>query len=366
MDKTEENMAKKEKKVEAKSEIKEERRIALHKKMEKDFGKGSIMGANEKAKYCDVIETGSIGLDMALGIGGLPRGRIVEMYGPESSGKTTLALEVIAKAHLNKDSLCAFIDIEHAIATDYAEKLGVDLDRLDISQPDWGEQALDITQAVIESGDYDVVVIDSVAAIVPKAELEGQSGSAVMASQARLMSQAMRKICASISRTNTIVIFINQLREKIGVMFGNPETTTGGNALKFYASIRLDIRRSLTVDNSVMQDGEKVGNQTTVTVKKNKLAPPFKKCEFNIKYGEGIYAEDELLRMATDYDIITKSGSYFYYNNVSIGQGKVEAISYLKDNPEIFAEIKEKIKQTYVPLTLSEEELEKVKTEDGN
>ncbi len=310
-------------------------------KIDKDFGKGSVMMMNERANtQIDVISTGSIGLDAALGIGGLPRGRIVEIYGPESSGKTTIATHVIAEAQ-KKGGMCAIIDAEHAFDSNYAQKLGVDVDNLLISQPDYGEQALEIADRLILSGALDVVVIDSVAALVPKGELEGEMGDSKMGLQARLMSQALRKLTATISKTNTICIFINQLREKIGVMFGNPETTTGGNALKFYASIRLDIRRI-----SQLKDGdEAVGNRARVKVVKNKVAPPFRQAEFDIIFGEGISKMGEIVDMGVELGILQKSGSWFSYDTNKLGQGRDAVKELLRDNPELNAEIEGKIRE---------------------
>jgi recombination protein RecA len=309
-------------------------------KIDKDFGKGSVMLMNEKADHqMEVISTGSIGLDVALGIGGLPRGRIVEIYGPESSGKTTIATHVIAEAQ-KKGGMCAIIDAEHAFDSNYAQKLGVDVDNLLISQPDYGEQALEIADRLILSGALDVVVIDSVAALVPKGELEGEMGDSKMGLHARLMSQALRKLTATISKTNTICIFINQLREKIGVMFGNPETTTGGNALKFYASVRLDIRRIAQI-----KDGEEaVGNRAKVKVVKNKVAPPFRSTEFDIIFGEGISKIGEILDMGVELGIVNKSGSWFSYDSNKLGQGRDAVKSLLHDNPELAAEIEGKIR----------------------
>ena len=317
-------------------------------KIDKDFGKGSVMMMNEKTNMeIDVISTGSIGLDMALGIGGLPKGRVVEIYGPESSGKTTLATHVIAEAQ-KKGGMCAFIDAEHAFDSVYAKKLGVDIDNLLISQPDYGEQALEIADRLILSGALDVVVIDSVAALVPKSELEGEMGDSKMGLQARLMSQALRKLTATIHKTNCCCIFINQLREKIGVMFGNPETTTGGNALKFYASVRLDIRRMTQI-----KDGdEAVGNHVKVKVVKNKVAPPFRQAEFDIIYGEGISKVGEIIDMGVELGIVQKSGSWFSYNNDKLGQGRESVKQLMLDNPEMATEIetniREKVKEMQV------------------
>src|SRR5687767_6078314 len=299
-------------------------------KIEKDYGKGSVMMMNEKGiNEMEVVSTGSIGLDAALGIGGLPRGRVVEIYGPESSGKTTIATHVIAEAQ-KKGGMCAFIDAEHAFDSAYAQKLGVDIDNLLISQPDYGEQALEIADRLILSGALDVVVIDSIAALVPKSELEGEMGDSKMGLHARLMSQALRKLTDTISKTNTICIFINQLREKIGVMFGNPETTTGGNALKFYASVRLDIRRT-----AQLKDGdEAIGNHVKVKVVKNKVAPPFRAAEFDIIFGEGISKNGEIIDMGTELNIIQKSGSWYSYNNDKLGQGRDAVKQLMVDNPE--------------------------------
>ncbi len=310
-------------------------------KIDKDFGKGSVMMMNEKTNIEQgVISTGSIGLDVALGIGGLPKGRVIEIYGPESSGKTTLAIHVIAEAQ-KKGGLCAFIDAEHAFDSAYAQKLGVDIDNLLISQPDYGEQALEIADRLILSGALDVVVIDSVAALVPKSELEGEMGDSKMGLHARLMSQALRKLTATISKTNSCCIFINQLREKIGVMFGNPETTTGGNALKFYASVRLDIRRMTQI-----KDGdEAVGNHIKVKVVKNKVAPPFRQAEFDIIYGEGISKVGEIIDMGVELGIVQKSGSWFSYNSDKMGQGREAVKQLLVDNPEMANEIEAKIRE---------------------
>ena len=310
-------------------------------KIDKDFGKGSVMMMSDKGvTEQEYISTGSIGLDVALGIGGLPKGRVVEIYGPESSGKTTLAIHVIAEAQ-KKGGMCAFIDAEHAFDSAYAQKLGVDIDNLLISQPDYGEQALEIADRLILSGALDVVVIDSVAALVPKGELEGEMGDSKMGLQARLMSQALRKLTATISKTNSCCIFINQLREKIGVMFGNPETTTGGNALKFYASVRLDIRRMAQI-----KDGDEVvGNHIKVKVVKNKVAPPFRQAEFDIIYGEGISKQGEIIDMGVELGIVQKSGSWFSYNNDKLGQGREAVKQLMTDNPELAAEIEAKIRE---------------------
>ncbi len=309
-------------------------------KIDKDFGKGSVMMMNEKStEPMEVISTGSIGLDVALGIGGLPRGRVIEIYGPESSGKTTIATHVIAEAQ-KKGGMCAFIDAEHAFDSNYAKKLGVDVDNLLISQPDYGEQALEIADRLILSGALDVVVIDSVAALVPKGELEGEMGDSKMGLHARLMSQALRKLTATISKTNTICIFINQLREKIGVMFGNPETTTGGNALKFYASVRLDIRRMAQI-----KDGEEaIGNHVKVKVVKNKVAPPFRSAEFDIIFGEGISKMGEIIDMGVELGVVQKSGSWFSYGADKLGQGRDAVRQLLHDNPELATEIEAKIR----------------------
>ena len=308
-------------------------------KIEKDFGKGAIMKlGDEEVAAVDVIPTGSLMLDLALGVGGYPRGRIIEIYGPESSGKTTLALHAIAEAQ-KKNGIAAFIDAEHAFDRFYAEKLGIDVDNLLISQPDNGEQALAIADQLIRSSAVDIVVIDSVAALTPKAEIEGTMGENKVGLQARLMSQALRKLTSEISKTNTTCIFINQLREKIGVMFGNPETTTGGNALKFYASVRLDIRRS----TSVKKGDEIIGNHVRVKIVKNKVAPPFRRAEFEIMFGEGISKAGEIIDLATNLDIVKKSGSWFSYEGNKLAQGRDAVKALLKDNPDLMAELEEKI-----------------------
>jgi len=334
----------KETKVTTRKEINKDKLKALEitlGKIEKDFGKGAIMKLGDHAiENIQVISTGSIGLDAALGIGGIPRGRVTEIYGPEASGKTTLAIHAIAEAQKN-GGIAAIIDAEHTFDRSYAEKLGVDVENLLISQPDNGEQALEITDNLIRSGALDIVVIDSVAALTPKAEIEGEMGDSKMGLQARLMSQALRKLTANISKTNTSCVFINQLREKIGIMFGNPETTTGGNALKFYASVRLDIRRT-----SQLKDGEEaIGNRTRVKIVKNKLAPPFKKADFDILFGEGISQLGEIVDLGTDFNIIKKSGSWFSYGDTKLGQGRDAVKQILKDNPELYDELKAKVQE---------------------
>jgi recombination protein RecA len=323
--------------------------------IEKQFGKGSIMrlGDGEAVEAIEAVSTGSLGLDIALGIGGLPRGRVVEIYGPESSGKTTLTLQVIAEMQ-KTGGTCAFIDAEHALDTGYAQKLGVDLQELLISQPDTGEQALEIVDALVRSGSVDLVVIDSVAALTPKAELEGEMGDSLPGLQARLMSQALRKLTATIKKTNCMVIFINQIRMKIGVMFGNPETTTGGNALKFYASVRLDIRRT----GSIKRAEEVIGSETKVKVVKNKVSPPFKTAEFDILYGEGISREGEIVDMGVAAKILDKSGAWYAYNGEKIGQGKDNAREFLRENPELAREIENKIREAVGVAPLGEVEAE--------
>ncbi len=317
--------------------------------IEKQFGKGSVMrmGDGTAIRDIDVISTGSIGLDVALGIGGLPKGRVVEIYGPESSGKTTLTLQVIAESQ-KLGGTAAFIDAEHALDPGYAAKLGVNVDELLVSQPDTGEQALEITDMLVRSGAVDIIVIDSVAALTPKAEIEGEMGDSHMGLQARLMSQALRKLTANIKRSNVMVIFINQIRMKIGVMFGSPETTTGGNALKFYASVRLDIRRI----GAIKKGDEVVGNQTRVKVVKNKVAPPFKQAEFEILYGEGISRLGEVIDLGVQHDIVSKAGSWYSYGDDRIGQGKDNAREFLKEHPEMASEIERKVRALLMPPTV--------------
>jgi recombination protein RecA len=310
--------------------------------IERQFGKGSVMklGKNDRSMDVETVSTGSLGLDIALGVGGLPKGRVVEIYGPESSGKTTLALHCVAEAQ-KKGGICAFIDAEHALDPVYARKLGVNIDELLISQPDTGEQALEICDTLVRSGAVDVLVVDSVAALVPRAELEGEMGESLPGLQARLMSQALRKLTASINKSNTMVIFINQIRMKIGVMYGSPETTTGGNALKFYASVRLDIRRI----GAIKERDEVVGNATRVKVVKNKLAPPFKQVEFDIMYGEGVSKMGEILDLGVKAGIVEKSGAWFSYDSQRLGQGRENAKAFLKTNPDITAKIETSIRQ---------------------
>ncbi len=324
----------------------EEKRKALEVAMgqiEKQFGKGSVMKLGEfQAMNIEAIPTGALGLDIALGIGGVPRGRIIEIYGPESSGKTTLALHIIAEAQ-KANGEAAFIDAEHALDPVYAKHLGVDIDNLIVSQPDTGEQALEIAEALIRSGALDVIVVDSVAALVPKAEIDGEMGDSHVGLQARLMSQALRKLAGAINKSKTVLIFINQLREKVGIMFGNPETTTGGRALKFYASVRMDIRR---IEN-IKQDGEVIGSRTRVKIVKNKVAPPFREVEFDIVYGKGISKEGSLLDMAVNLEIIEKSGAWFSYQGQKIGQGRENAKKYLADNPEFMAEVDKKVRDNF-------------------
>ncbi len=331
------------------AELNDEKKIAEKKKalenamaqIDKQFGKGAVMKLGDNVHMnVDTISTGSLGLDIALGVGGLPRGRIVEIYGPESSGKTTLALHVIAEAQ-KKGGEAAFIDAEHALDPVYSKKLGVDIDNLIVSQPDTGEQALEITEALVRSGAIDVIVIDSVAALVPKAEIDGEMGDSHVGLQARLMSQALRKLSGIINKSKTIAIFINQLREKVGIMFGNPEVTTGGRALKFYSSVRLDIRRI----EAIKSEGAVIGNRTRVKVVKNKVAPPFRETEFDIIYGEGISRTGSVLDIAVENDIVVKSGSWFAYNGSRIGQGRENAKQYLKENPAVLDEIEHQIRE---------------------
>jgi recombination protein RecA len=327
--------------------------------IEKQFGKGAVMRMGDVSAVRDVeaVSTGSLGLDVALGIGGLPRGRVIEIYGPESSGKTTLTLQVIAEAQ-KAGGTAAFVDAEHALDPSYAEKLGVDVDELLVSQPDTGEQALEITDMLVRSGSIDVVVVDSVAALTPKAEIEGDMGDSHMGLQARLMSQALRKLTGNIKRSNTMVIFINQIRMKIGVMFGNPETTTGGNALKFYASVRMDIRRI----GAIKKGDEIIGNETRVKVVKNKMAPPFKQAEFQILYGEGISREGEIIDMGVKQGFVDKAGAWYSYNGERIGQGKENVREFLKQNPDTAAEIEGRIRAellgTSGPVIEEQEEAE--------
>jgi recombination protein RecA len=312
--------------------------------IEKQYGKGSVMKLGDTAAHMNIetIPTGSISLDIALGLGGIPKGRIVEVYGPESSGKTTVALHMVAEVQ-KRGGIAGFIDAEHALDPVYAKNIGVDIDNLYISQPDNGEQALEITETMVRSGAVDIIIVDSVAALVPKAEIDGDMGDSHVGLQARLMSQALRKLTAVISKSNCVVIFINQLREKVGVMFGNPETTTGGRALKFYSSIRLDVRRI----ESLKQGGDIIGNRTRIKVVKNKIAPPFKEAEFDIMFGQGISREGDVLDLAAAEDIVIKSGAWYAYNDAKIGQGRENAKIFLKDNPEVFAEIEKKVRVKY-------------------
>ena len=323
-----------------------EKRKALDAAMsqiEKQFGKGSVMKLGEfKSMNVEAISTGALNLDIALGIGGIPRGRIIEIYGPESSGKTTLALHAVAEAQ-KLGGEAAFIDAEHALDPVYAKKIGVDIDNLIVAQPDTGDQALEIAEALIRSGAIDIVVVDSVAALVPKAEIDGDMGDAHVGLQARLMSQALRKLAGTINKTNAMIIFINQLREKVGVMFGNPETTAGGRALKYYASVRMDIRRV----EAIKQDGEVVGNRTRVKVVKNKVAPPFREAEFDIIYGKGISKEGSVLDLAVDLNIIEKSGSWFSYNGEKIGQGRENIKKYMMENPKFMEEVEKKVRDNF-------------------
>lgn len=332
-------------KPQSEDERQEALRIALA-KIEKEMGKGAVMllGDDDYDLEIETVPTGALSLDLALGIGGLPKGRVVEIFGPESSGKTTVALHVIAEAQ-KAGGIAAFVDAEHALDPTYADKIGVDIDNLIISQPDNGEEALEVAEALARSGAIDVIVVDSVAALVPRSEIEGEMGDATMGVQARLMSQALRKLSGVLHKSNTMIIFINQLREKIGIMFGNPETTTGGRALKFYASVRLDVRKIETI-----RDGQDIiGSRTRVKVVKNKVAPPFKEAEFDIIYGEGISQEGCILDLASEIDIVNKSGSWYSYGDVRIGQGRDNARQWLVDNPEIMAEIDAKVREYYEP-----------------
>ena len=343
-----------------------EKRKALDAAMsqiEKQFGKGSVMKLGEyKAMEIEAIPTGALGLDVALGIGGVPRGRIIEVYGPESSGKTTLALHIIAEAQKTGGE-AAFVDAEHALDPVYAKKIGVNIDELIVSQPDTGEQALEITEALVRSGALDVIVVDSVAALVPKAEIDGDMGDSHMGLQARLMSQALRKLAGAVNKTKTVIIFINQLREKIGVMFGNPETTTGGRALKFYASVRMDIRK---IEN-IKQDGQVMGNRARVKIVKNKVAPPFREAEFDIMYGEGISKASNILDMAVNLNIIEKAGSWFSYNGEKLKQGRENVKQYMIENPEFMAEIEKKVRDNFAKAfenALGDEEVQKDELEE--
>lgn len=329
-------------------------------KIEKDFGKGSVMTLGENTKMnVEVIPTGSLGLDIAIGIGGLPKGRIIEIFGPESSGKTTVALHSVAEAQ-KKGGIAAFIDAEHALDPVYAKNLGVDIDSLIVSQPDTGEQALEIAEALVRSGVIDIIVVDSVAALVPKAEIEGEMGDSHVGLQARLMSQALRKLAGSINKSKTIIIFINQLREKIGVMFGNPETTTGGRALKFYASLRLDVRKT----DTIKQGDNILGSRTRIKVVKNKMAPPFKQCEFDITYGYGISKVGEIVDLGASLDIVNKSGAWYSYNGEKLGQGRENVKQFLLDNPAIMNEIENKIRVELgmVPTNESDNSEEEIQT----
>lgn len=321
--------------------------------IEKQYGKGSVMklGDNAASMNVETIPTGSLSLDIALGLGGLPKGRIVEIYGPESSGKTTVALHAVAEVQ-KRGGIAGFIDAEHALDPVYAKNIGVDIDNLYISQPDCGEQALEITETMVRSGAVDIIIVDSVAALVPKAEIDGDMGDSHVGLQARLMSQALRKLTAVISKSNCVVIFINQLREKVGVMFGNPETTTGGRALKFYSSVRMDVRRI----ESLKQGGEVIGNRTRVKVVKNKVAPPFREAEFDIMFGQGISKEGDILDLAADYGIINKSGAWYAYNGEKIGQGRENAKNYLRENPLICEEVEAKVREQFQLDGTGEEE----------
>lgn len=330
-------------------------------KIEKDYGKGAIMKLGDSAANMNVetVPTGSLSLDLALGLGGIPKGRVIEVYGPESSGKTTVALHMVAEVQ-KRGGIAGFIDAEHALDPVYAKNIGVDIDNLYISQPDNGEQALEITETMVRSGAVDIIIVDSVAALVPKAEIDGDMGDSHVGLQARLMSQALRKLTGIISKSNCSVIFINQLREKVGVMFGNPETTTGGRALKFYSSIRLDVRRIETLK----QGGEMIGNRVRIKVVKNKIAPPFKEAEFDIMFGKGISREGDILDLAANLGVINKSGAWYAYNGSKIGQGRENSKQYLKDNPEIMAEVEQKVRESY-GLTKSEAKSEQDPSEPG-
>lgn len=359
-------MAKDDKKEVKKIENKEDKLKALDaaiSHIEKQYGKGSVMKLGESAKTMnvDAVPTGCLSLDIALGIGGLPKGRVIEVYGPESSGKTTVALHVVAEVQ-KLGGIAGFIDAEHALDPVYAKNIGVDIDNLYISQPDNGEQALEITETMVRSGAVDIVIVDSVAALVPKAEIDGDMGDSHVGLQARLMSQALRKLTSVISRTNCIVLFINQLREKVGVMFGSPETTTGGRALKFYSSVRLDVRRI----ESLKQAGEVVGNHTRIKVVKNKVAPPFREAEFDIMFGQGISREGDMLDLAADCNVVNKSGAWYAYNGEKIGQGRENAKQFLKEHPEIRDEIEKKVRAHYeVGRTDGDEDKEAVKADSG-
>ena len=359
-------MAKDDKKEVKKIENKEDKLKALDaaiSHIEKQYGKGSVMKLGESAKTMnvDAVPTGCLSLDIALGIGGLPKGRVIEVYGPESSGKTTVALHVVAEVQ-KLGGIAGFIDAEHALDPVYAKNIGVDVDNLYISQPDSGEQALEITETMVRSGAVDIVIVDSVAALVPKAEIDGDMGDSHVGLQARLMSQALRKLTSVISRTNCIVLFINQLREKVGVMFGSPETTTGGRALKFYSSVRLDVRRI----ESLKQAGEVVGNHTRIKVVKNKVAPPFREAEFDIMFGQGISREGDMLDLAADCNVVNKSGAWYAYNGEKIGQGRENAKQFLKEHPEIRDEIEKKVRAHYeVGKTDGDEDKEAVKADSG-
>ena len=329
-------------------------------KLEKDFGKGTVMKLGDSAANVNVetVPTGCLSLDLALGLGGVPKGRIIEIYGPESSGKTTVALHMIAEVQ-KRGGIAGFVDAEHALDPVYAKNIGVDIDELYISQPDSGDQALEITETMVRSGAIDIIVVDSVAALVPRQEIEGDMGDSHVGLQARLMSQALRKLTPVISKSNCIVIFINQLREKVGVMFGNPETTTGGRALKFYASVRMDVRRIETLK----QGGEMVGNRTRIKVVKNKIAPPFKEAEFDIMFGKGISKEGDILDLATSINAVNKSGAWYAYNGDKIGQGRENAKTYLREHPEIMEELEKKVRDHYKPKEEEEEEQMEKKTD---